>query len=653
MGWPLLDQILAPHREACVHVRSHTFSIGADQEAAMRADVQRLLEKGLIAAPSPEQWRMILCPQAVSRVLAGAGSGKSTALLLRLLLMLRHLQLPAQQISLFSFTRASAQDLRQRLQRWAEALQWSDIPTPADHPISTFHARLMGQRAATRLIDLESQHGVEGLALMRQVYLQLWRDQPKFRHQVQELLTTLNPAPAVTISAARARADAAYVLSHLERPAQPVPLPGSDLHAHARSDSCYLFMDSAFNREDPRTRARRWRFLREAPAHALWLDAHEVDAWRQGCWHAPRPGAAPLRWVLAPGESQGRPLFEHLGQHAQLLLMLGQTSPPSAQHAEHRQELLFLQVLRSFMRGLLSRMDQQGLCTYDRLFLERVERPDPRLTHILIDEAQDLSRPPLHWLCAHQRCLQAQGQSISVMAIGDDWQAIYGWRGATPEPLLDLRRHWCTPASAYADIVLTDNFRSTQPIVAASLCMLEGLHRRSRRPVRAQAGPAAADALLYAYHPGIHSLSIDDAAWPAILNLLKSIDQNATGILIMSARLCLLEALKLRLAPTQNYTLSSIHAAKGLEAEVTVLLGDIPRPRLQAWRHLLRHNDKTEPEHHQAQLRLQEDEALRLAYVGLSRARARSLWIGPPPQQVSPLVQRWLRLARIPQQELR
>jgi superfamily I DNA/RNA helicase len=81
-----------------------------------------------------------------------------------------------------------------------------------------------------------------------------------------------------------------------------------------------------------------------------------------------------------------------------------------------------------------------------------------RFLHVLVDEYQDTNRAQLEML----RLLA--GARRNVCAVGDDDQAIYGWRGADVRNILDFETHF-----AGARVVkLEHNYRSTTPILSVA-----------------------------------------------------------------------------------------------------------------------------------------------------------------------------------------
>jgi len=86
-----------------------------------------------------------------------------------------------------------------------------------------------------------------------------------------------------------------------------------------------------------------------------------------------------------------------------------------------------------------------------------------RFKHVLVDEFQDTNSIQYAWV----RLLV--GKSNSIFAVGDDDQAIYGWRGARVENLQKLRKDF--PLSRI--IKLEQNYRSTATILSAANAVID------------------------------------------------------------------------------------------------------------------------------------------------------------------------------------
>jgi DNA helicase-2/ATP-dependent DNA helicase PcrA len=85
-----------------------------------------------------------------------------------------------------------------------------------------------------------------------------------------------------------------------------------------------------------------------------------------------------------------------------------------------------------------------------------------RFDHVLVDEYQDTNRLQ----AAILKALKPDGRG--VMAVGDDAQSIYSFRGATVRNILDFERDF----GAARLITLERNYRSTQPILDASNALI-------------------------------------------------------------------------------------------------------------------------------------------------------------------------------------
>ena len=109
------------------------------QVQAMRERVAQAVNARLIGAPSDEQWAMILCRAPLARIFAGAGSGKSSTLVLRVVFLLCHLEVDPKRLTVISFTNASCSELRERLQR---LLDFWHYPHNAHQCVRTFHAAM-------------------------------------------------------------------------------------------------------------------------------------------------------------------------------------------------------------------------------------------------------------------------------------------------------------------------------------------------------------------------------------------------------------------------------------------------------------------------------------------------------------------------------
>jgi DNA helicase-2/ATP-dependent DNA helicase PcrA len=124
--------------------------------------------------------------------------------------------------------------------------------------------------------------------------------------------------------------------------------------------------------------------------------------------------------------------------------------------------------LKTLFAAYVDEKQRQNVLDYDDLLLywahmlaERdfAAEIGARFDHILVDEYQDTNRLQASILLA----LKPDGQGMTV--VGDDAQSIYSFRAATVRNILDFPKHFKPDARI---VTLEQNYRSTQPILAAS-----------------------------------------------------------------------------------------------------------------------------------------------------------------------------------------
>ena len=124
--------------------------------------------------------------------------------------------------------------------------------------------------------------------------------------------------------------------------------------------------------------------------------------------------------------------------------------------------------LKRMFKGYAEAKFQQQVLDYDDLLLYWVHMMADaaiaadvrsRFDHVLIDEYQDTNRLQGAIVLG----LKPRGENLTV--VGDDAQAIYSFRAADVRNILDFPEQFDPPARIVA---LEQNYRSTQPILAAS-----------------------------------------------------------------------------------------------------------------------------------------------------------------------------------------
>lgn len=560
-----------PARAAAKGPYATPLAVDDTQVAAMRRRVAEAVAAGRLGAPSDEQWAMILSPAAATRVIAGAGSGKSTTLVLRVVFMLCHLGIDPQRLTVISFTNASCAQLRARL---LDALAFWGYPFDAEAArrcVRTFHSAiaqqaraLLGEARWFEQLDArdagEPDNPLAGARLqpaqrrlLQQVYRDGYATDATFRAQVHDLLD--------------------------------LPPPAAD-----------------------------------APV-----------------------GEAPETPVRLAGERSPAPLYEAFHTQAGFIQSLGLRPSgldPQALDCPPR-ERTFVAALGRFWQAVEARLAADGLMTFDGAFAALTERLGGRgklpagealapMSHLLIDEFQDISPQIVAWLRALHRRLARQGQAVSLMAIGDDWQSIYGWRGSSPELFMAFDKHFAARGSAV--LRLETNYRSVEPVIRDAEAVLEAVAIKQAKASRAARPTGAEDhgvRLVTGFDPrnGLPALLAEiqrQCAWVA-----SRPAADATPVLLLARRNAPLRALQAQLDPRLPVQAHTIHRAKGLQAEVAIIVDDGQPPEPHPLRSALyAHCRLFRNGYDQAM----QDESLRLAYVAITRGVSRVIWYTRQPR---------------------
>jgi DNA helicase IV len=561
----------------------------APQIAAMRARVDQAVAAGIVSAPSDEQWAMILGRNPLTRVFAAAGSGKSTTLLLRVVFMLCHLGIEPTQLTVISFTNASCAQLREQLLKLLTFWQFPCDASQARLCVRTFHSA-MGVLAKEVLGN------------------------PRWFEQLS--------------AGANNELDNPLTSSRL-RPAQLALLKQAYQH-------CYG--------QQPQFR----HLVHQLLGLAAPLATDESNKGK-------RAAKAPLDAYQLAGEFKPLPLFEAFYQQAGFIQSIGiridQLRAETLVCAA--EERSFIAALQLFWQSFEQLLSEQGLLTFDAAFAQLSDRLNTAtqtpsaaalapFTHLLIDEFQDISPQIVLWLNALQRARVRQGTAVSLMAIGDDWQSIYGWRGSSPELFIDFDQHFPGQGKANksAVLLLQNNYRSIEPIIRDGEAVLAGVSHKQAKTSHA----------IRATQPGEHGVKLLSQfelkrRLPELLTEIQAqcahvasgTSRERTSVLLLSRSNASLQLVRAQLDPQWPVKACTIHAAKGLQAEVAIILDDCLPPTPHPLRDALYAYSGF---FHNSYGQAMQDESLRLAYVAITRGVSRVLWYGNQPQGAMQLLRK-------------
>ena len=141
---------------------------------------------------------------------------------------------------------------------------------------------------------------------------------------------------------------------------------------------------------------------------------------------------------------------------------------------------LFRQIYDGYRKkqDLLRKIDFDDMCVYTaQLFQKRqdiLQTWQQHFRYILVDEFQDIN------LLQYQIVRMLSGPQDNLFIVGDDDQSIYRFRGSRPEIMLGFPNDY--PRAKI--IQLSDNYRSTPAIVAASGAVISVNKKRYRKALR-------------------------------------------------------------------------------------------------------------------------------------------------------------------------
>lgn len=212
--------------------------------------------------------------------------------------------------------------------------------------------------------------------------------------------------------------------------------------------------------------------------------------------------------------------------------------------------------------------------------------------HMLVDELQDICKLEFDFI---MHC-----QAENYFFVGDDWQAIYGFKGADVNIFKNL-----TEDSEWEAYFLSENYRTGVSILKFAEAQIRDIDKIPKK-----VDPQTE------YFGKIEMVKYDDVIdaiedrgnykdWFILTRTNKEIEimsailkENDIPFVTFKKRECTLEEIE-KYLKSNVVKLLTVHAAKGLESENVAVIG------MNKW----------------------NDEEKRIAYVGATRAKKRLLWV--------------------------
>ena len=682
--------------------------ITPDIKKRMKADVTRLLPGN--AQPSTAQWKLIFSDTPSTCVVAGAGAGKSTSLVLRIILLTQYLGFELDSFTVVTFTRESRKDFITRLTATLALWGCRLDEKAARGRVRTFHAQVLpwvrslpgfsqlqafetlhqgpnaedsgsnpfslqineAQRQQLNLCyqDLlkSSERFAELIGLMRRQALQLKPldpDHPDVRKRlaVLELASQRDEELCDTLEDMWFRAGA-WPIKGIEPDRETLQVKGYPFHCHGYIPSMDAWVVLGY---DPSEGTHFKRPGAKLPVWAEWVIKRTLFQsfnakpliWLENYASAKRlltslagdAVAGPGFDYKVQGELAAAPLLDAFVSSAGFLENLGlevAKAVSGMSFAAQDPDRWYFEALALFWPAFEAHLMRQNppVMTYNRMFALFGENSPENLklvgdallrpmAHLMIDEFQDVSPQIVSWLRASLREIRRRGPSMqqgrraqhsSLMCVGDDWQSIYGWRGSSPQFFMAFTQAF--PAPAHTRVMLTDNYRSHGLIIAAAEHVVRGVAAIAGKKAKA-AGPQNGEPVPVVLMDRDESVLAGRIAehyehGDSILVLYRK----GTDKSFVDSHLKQLLEVDYRNGSERRLRCMTYHSAKGLQADTVFLLGDCQHLgrspfKNQAYR-LARLGSASDP---QAYDTAQHEEAMRLAYVGITRARHRCYWV--------------------------
>jgi superfamily I DNA/RNA helicase len=248
------------------------------------------------------------------------------------------------------------------------------------------------------------------------------------------------------------------------------------------------------------------------------------------------------------------------------------------------------------------------------------------MKHIIIDEFQDISPDVVKWIRGVLKANTRLGIKGSILTVGDDAQSIYSWKGSTPEFLSDYKYHF--NSESITELKLRHNFRSSESVIRiaeSALQFADDIQKKTDTPCKKDNEFSRVEL--------IESVDANDLLDQLEMEIKTSSD-DSDFMVLSSSRVTektgiddLKSAALKRPIIKNNIKRISFHTfytSKGLEADTCLLFGDtgysdeFPFRNIVVEASMIRNSNSYDD--------MQSNEARRLIYVALSRAKNNLVW---------------------------
>ena len=687
--------------------------------------------------PTKAQLDLVMTEHVGIPVIAGAGSGKSTSLISRFLVMNNFLGITASNISVFTFTRRSREEFVENLVAESEFWPNSFDEEQANRLVRTFHSKaleiakpLLGtgsvifeflkkEKQSTKALqpsnfkkidELEQANQLASLfpddlnaaqlEILEEAYRQAFINDLEFEQLILALLKQSLESPhieqdgKVTIALNNAKDSSLRDLEFVEiveadwhsKGLWPIPgvstrdgnghrfvleafgskflangyIPVTNTYVVLGADSS--IGDKTFPKK-PHEKSKKLvsyglasitkqRILLSTCSEAIrfvYTDKAINKLKKQVTYLGLATSAeVPKFLYLTAGELDYEPIFsalyktgifaENLGLNPKILSQLPGLKNDSA-------EGIYMRAVAKFYKEFYAVLERKKIVTFNQIFyrlahdstwIERLESSSLlSMQHLLVDEFQDISPAIVNFILAmHKRLYIISNKRLqpTLMCVGDDWQSIYGWRGSSPQYFIKFSHYFS--GAQDSPIQLNENFRSSQNIVSAGEATLRDLKESYPGKKKGIARNKAVLALPYKVAL-VSKYEKEDVLRIIGAVLGKKTKEESVFVLTRSKNNETFVAIESAFGHLDklDFTATTFHQSKGLQADYVFLIGDTSYFGSSPLRNAMYKVAKFESPVKGSDTPYddaQRDEALRLAYVGITRAKKRCVWFCKP-----------------------
>ncbi len=665
--------------------------------------------------PNPSQWEMILSENPLTCVNAGAGSGKSTTLILRLYVMRKYMKIPWNEISVFTFSKNSQLDLMDKLIKTFTALGEDIEHATAKDVVRTFHSyaffierrsqrkdriifELVGKSTSKKklnenslqqdiseedipevynpLVDMTDEDSQAINFHLKEMYHIAYTNSEKFRVLIRKLFL----CPMIAKKVKSERLDLIFIQTHDNRLTQYITsmfctekevddVLTLNVSSYYKELDADIFVNAVIKgsgqrilfiprEEDAQERIEGTavtlsRFLNEKRRVLMQSDKPllELHSKREltdlvkflRFYSLDTVADAPAFDYLIQGDFEAGAAKHIATRFFQLIQFVEGYGLDFSSWADYcslngnaKDDKDFVAAARIFYDVYLQYLSDKNFVTFNQLFLEiqphkldLLEDKDPwvldKVKHVLIDEFQDINPLYANFIKAIKYSMANRtGQAGSMVAVGDDFQSIYGWKGAMVDCIIKFEEEF----EAYESpsfIKMEVNHRCTQNIINFGEAIIELIDDDYKTDKRGHAFNMSPDDPL----PRVFEISKSNQI-NSIVNFIREEMRIVKPTLdkplrVLSRGKTMSGDLKTRISD-DRVLFDTFHGSKGLEAESVILIGDCFYGKRNHIKNdvLRQYLPGQPPTEYDA---IQEREVFRLAYVAATRSAKRCHWI--------------------------